>query len=324
MKISVRHILATQLKVGDVDFATRGFHLDRPDSRQWLEQSAASFIRGAQLLTDRSAVPHQALREVEADRRGFAYEGAAMTAAILDAASLGRTRHLPALLGGEGFRYRHLIHVGVGWAMSVAKIPTPRLWGCLDPLLRWLAVDGAGFRQMFFDTRQVTDRIAGGAGSSPATRLRIQGAGRALWFVHAADVGRIHDWIKTVPREHSGDLWSGVGLAAAYAGDHKGPEAAELLAAAGPWSAHLAQGVVFGAAAHDSHGRAPDRVEVLLGDLLGIASSEAARWADEASRDLVRPGQGIAGYLDWQRRIQLRSADLAPAIPEPAKIGGHA
>ena len=89
-----------------------------------------------------------------------------------------------------------------------------------DPLLGWLAVDGYGFHQGYF---RWPDDGGAPAGSAPALGLRArvfdQGLGRSLWFVEGAEVRpHRHDDRPVSRRSRHADLWSGVGLACAYAG----------------------------------------------------------------------------------------------------------
>src|SRR5439155_14621271 len=125
--------------------------------------------------------------------RGFAYEGCAMGLAVADSVSF-RPRRVRDFVDGVGADHVYMAYIGVGWAM--ARIPRMR-WRAVvpaDPVLRWLALDGYGFHQAFFDTvRWVTntwrpERYPAWPGDQAYPHNAVdQGIGRALWFVNGAD-----------------------------------------------------------------------------------------------------------------------------------------
>jgi enediyne biosynthesis protein E3 len=296
------------------DFEVRGFRLDDPLSRTVLEGHARAFLAGFNLARRWWRLPHAALRDVPDDERGFAYEGAAMLAAMVDGLTVGRAGALETLLAGPGWRYRHLIHVGVGWAMHQWRLPSPRLWR-LDPLLRWLALDGAGFSRTFF-SRSTSAPPRQRAVTRARTAVLAQGSGRALWFVHAGSVPAIADHIASCPAALRPHLWAGVGLAATYAGP--GVQAQALLSASGDASAHVQQGAVFAVTARLAAGPVPQYTSRALQELSGLDPHTAARWADETARDLVTPGQSVAGYLRWRQRLRARLRGEREQLVPPA------
>lgn len=134
----------------------RGFHRKNPAAVELLETVGESFLTGyaaaAEARTPAEAEP--ALEAVRPQFRGFAYEGAAMALAVLDALPGGRSDRVQTFLAGRGADHVYMAYVGVGWAM--ARVPRFR-WSKLyapDPLLRWLALDGYGFHQAYFRTRR--------------------------------------------------------------------------------------------------------------------------------------------------------------------------
>src|SRR6185295_14439151 len=106
-----------------------------------------------------------------------------------------------------------------------------------DPVLGWLALDGYGFHEAFFRTersvrRQEVPRKVRGFGYP--RHAFDQGIGRCLWFVEGAHVGRIAATIGAFPEDRRPDLWSGVGLAATYAGGRGADDLLALRRAARP------------------------------------------------------------------------------------------
>lgn len=290
------------------DFAVRGFAMHRPESRRLLERHARSFLHG--FNTSVTAPSAGDAREVlsgddaNAEDRGFAFEGAAMACALFDTLSVSGGRRLHELLDGAGTGYPHLIHVGAGWALARVRLPGAFARLRLDPLLRWLALDGWGFSRGFFGGRRMLRRVTTRSRAlSPAGQIRCQGLGRSLWFIESADPERI---ITTIGAAHSGrraHLWSGIGLAAAYAGGATDAELGTLLHACGPYRAHLAQGAAFAAEARRRSGLIPVHTRSAVRTLAGVPAEEAADWTHRAAARLRGDGS-IGDYLAWRTGIR--------------------
>lgn len=295
------------------DFSRRGFRVDRPAQRAELEAHARNFLLGFNLATTHWRAPHAALSEVDAEERGFAYEGAGMFAGVLDLVTAGRARALARLLAGPGSDYVHLVHVGAGWLFTVVGVTATRVPA--TPLLGWLALDGSGFGEVYFGGVAALRRRAARR-PGPTWEARLAGCGRALWFVQSADPDGVAEVVAGAPEPARPHLWSGVGLAAAYAGavDEEGRE--RLVRAAAGYGAHLRQGVVFAAGARVRADVVPGHTEAACRQLLGVGAAEAARWADEAAADLGA-SRAVAAYLTWKARLRDRTR-----IARPCDIAG--
>ena len=94
---------------------------------------------------------------------------------------------------------------------------------------------------------------------SPQYFLRAvdQGIGRALWFIHGAQALDVAAAVASFAEHRRPDLWSGVGLAATFAGGCDTAGLATLRRAAGGYHGELAQGSVFAAKARDYAGFVP-------------------------------------------------------------------
>jgi hypothetical protein len=190
----------------------------------------------------------RALRVIAPERRGFAFEGAAMATGLFDLLSVTNDRRFERLARAYP-EHCYLIHAGLGWA--AARIP----WSLARPLaksdafLRSLVIDGYGFHHGYFAARE----YVGAARLAPlAADVRPafdQGLGRSLWFVAGADAGELARTIGGFASDRRRDQWSGAGLAAAYAGGCDTAAIDALIAHAGVSRAALAQGVAFAAAA---------------------------------------------------------------------------
>jgi hypothetical protein len=286
------------------DFAVRGF--PGGPARPRLEAAAKTFLGGFNEALAAPAGAPPDFRDRPDDLRGFAVEGAAMQAALLDLLTPGGGR-LAALLRAHEERYVYLIHVGAGWAMAKLRYPRPLRATRTDPLLRWLAYDGWGFSAGFFATPRGLDRIAAHRRCTPVCAIRHQGLGRSLWFRACGEPDTVAGLVARLPVAHHGDAWAGVGLAAGY-GCGTGPEAADRLRElAGPaYRADLGQGAAFAAGAWRRAGAIPAGPAAVLERLTRTAPETAAGWAFATTSGLEHPDAGPAEYAEWRRRIRAR------------------
>jgi hypothetical protein len=174
----------------------------------------------------------------------------------------------------------------------------------MDRLLGWLALDGYGFHEGYFHWRKSVEE------ARPPRRVEgyarhafDQGLGRSLWFVRGADVGRIAATVGRFPRERRPDLWSGVGLAAAYAGGAGEGALEALRAAAGRHLPEVAQGAAFAAKAREHGGIPAGHTETACRVLCGVPAAAAARVTDTALEGLPADS-AVPAYDAWRRRIQ--------------------
>jgi enediyne biosynthesis protein E3 len=301
----------------EIAIERRGFHCGAPAMRQRLEQIGQTFASGyhAALEEDDLEVLVPRLNSFEPDLQGFAYEGAAMGLALLDWLTPWRRERVRSFLHGAGGAHAYMVHVGVGWML--ARIPgqvEPRL-SRLDPLLRWLALDGYGFHEGFFHWPSLQD---GGAApkrlSGYGRRAFDQGLGRCLWFIECGDVTRLPATVATFPAGRQADLWSGIGLAGVYAGGVDADALHRLRAAAGRFQPCLAQGAAFAAKARLRAGIALEHTRLACEILCQLSVEEAAQLTDVTLKDLPPDGADPA-YEIWRQRVQHRLGSTATAAP---------
>ncbi|WP_082166730.1 DUF1702 family protein [Nocardiopsis sp. RV163] len=280
---SIRRRIITP-DVSETKIETRGFHDKGPMGRRVLETVGESFLTGLGHAAETASprLTGELLEELPTRYQGFAYEGAAMGFSLLDGLlpGGGRTRRF---LEGPGADHVYMAYIGIGWAM--ARLPRP-LWPTtrnLDPVLRWLVHDGYGFHQAYFHTDRYVrqglrdDRAARRTGDGPyALRAADQGVGRALWFVGGTDPVRVADLVLTFDEERHADLWSGVGLAATYAGGADEEELRVLLDRAGGHRWEVAQGSAFAAEARVRAGLLVPHTEAASQVLCGTDARQAA------------------------------------------------
>ena len=205
----------------EASFARRGFRGGDGAVRRHLEGIGRVFLHGyhAALEEDRPDRLASRLDELEPELRGFAFEGAGMGLYLLDLLTPWSRGPAARFLAGPGAAARLHGPRGGRLGAGATRRRVDRALARFDPLLGWLAVDGYGFHQGYFhwpetvDRQRVPDRLSGYAGA-----VFDQGLGRSLWFVEGAEVARIAATIARFPRPRHADLWSGVGLACAYAG----------------------------------------------------------------------------------------------------------
>lgn len=284
------------------DFRVRGFRDDRPASRAVLEEHARNFLRGFNLAAARWAAPHDELHDqICHEERGFAYEGAGMFAALVDFVTGGRARAVRRLSSGPGEGYVHLINVGAGWFLTPMRVRVlPRLPE--EPLLRWLALDGSGFGEVYFGGSAALRRRAAGR-RGPRWEARLAGGGRALWFVESAHPEGVAAVIGRIDPAAQPHVWAGVGLAVTYAGAADDSALDQLAALCGPHRDHFTQGVVFGAAARHRSGIVPEHTRRAAARFLCASVDDAAQWCETTAADLTTSTDRHA-LLWWKQRLR--------------------
>ncbi|MFI5571970.1 DUF1702 family protein [Streptomyces sp. NPDC051740] len=316
-----RLVMAPSLE--EVSFSGRGFAVRDDERARRLEAVPQAVVTGFEWgIEDRDlATTERRLSLVDPEQRGFAYEGATMACAVRDA--MGRSGHRTRdLLTGGGRPHIFLNYIGIGFAM--AKLPRP-LWKKLVPDLSgpafypqmsWLCVDGYGFDRAYFDTdtwvtrQRLDDPYAWEGDPAYWRRAFDQGVGRALWFIHGGHAGHVTAAVRAFAGDRQADLWSGVGLAATFAGGSTPAELALLREEAGSDRGHLAQGAVFAAKARHHAGFVPEHTEAAVEAFTGLSAEAAALLADDCAPAAVRSATAPA-YEGWRAGVRERLAALS-------------
>lgn len=303
----------------EASFSRRGFQDTTPAKRAHLENIGRSFIAGylTVLETRELDILAQRLNAIAAEFRGFAFEGAGMGLALTDHVWRRRSQRFRQFLEGPAAAHRYMLYVGQGWA--VARIPWLRRSAekgrrSHDTCLGWLIIDGYGFHEGYFHWRSAITEMRVPRGlSGYAARVFDQGLGRALWFFNGADVAGAAACINRFVPERRADLWSGLGLAATYAGGVDEAELNELPRLAGEYRSHLAQGAAFAAKARHLPGIQTPHTEIACQVLCGVSSLQAASLTDSALAAAQRPDAVGEPYEAWRSEIraQLQIAQAA-------------
>jgi enediyne biosynthesis protein E2 len=310
-----RRLLTPQLK--EVTFAERGFPATPSAVTRKLEAIPEAVICGFEWGIDSRSQweVERRLDLVDDEQRGFAYEGVTMAFTVLD--SMGpRGHHTRDLLLGPGSRHIFLAYIGIGFAM--ARLPRP-LWKKIVPdltpdpyypTMSWLAVDGYGFDRAYFETKRWVDAQKVPAPyrweGSPDYFLRAvdQGIGRALWFICGAHGPDVAAAVARFASHRQPDLWSGVGLAATFAGGGDESGLAALRRAAGDDWTQLALGSVLATKARNYSGVVPDHTVTTGAALTDLSVDKAVSLADDTAVAPTAGTKAEPAYELWRQRIR--------------------
>jgi hypothetical protein len=315
-----RFVLAPSL--AEVTSGRRGFPVEPADTG--LEAIPQSVICGFEWgieARDQWELERR-LEFVTPELRGFAYEGATMACTILDAMRGGRGHRARDLLLGPGQPHIFLAYIGIGFAMArlprmLWKKAVPDLTGsAYYPTMSWLAVDGYGFDRAYFDTKRWVDRQQvpspySWEGSPDYFQRAVdQGIGRALWFICGGRPPHVSAAVRRFAEHRQADLWSGVGLAATFAGGCEPADLAALRHEAGECRPELAQGVVFAVKARAHSGFVPAQTAAAAGALADVTVAGAVDLADGAA---VEPGTTgpVPAYEQWRRNVRAHFSSAA-------------
>jgi|TARA_R100001244_G_scaffold6593_14_gene8001 hypothetical protein len=287
-----------------VEFRVRGFDLADKSHEQRLESIGKAFLRGYNLtLSARSFTEFEQAKDQETDLlRGFFIEGGAMGSALVDSLPF-RKAMLPRYIDRFAGQFPILVYAGVGLTISKLAWRELGIMAELDPFYRWLAYDGLGYHNMYFEpdkTLTGPKRVLEGY----ASRAYDQGAGRGIWFTSGADVGKAAATIAAMPSDRHSDLWAGVGLALCYAGPAGAPEFLEAKRLAGACAANLATGVAIACTARvKDESLLPDTREGISA-LWGL-SPEALAERVEAMRQSAASSAvaDMPAYGSWRQDI---------------------
>lgn len=288
----------------EATLARRGFTANSAVGRQ-LERIGETFIHGFNhgLLAENTDDLRPIVESIGLDTRGFAVEGASMGVAVADALTFG-TGRLRAWMAASEAQYTYLAHVGIGWALARAPWRRRLMLQGRDPVHGWLVFDGLGFHDAFF----ATARIVGGwrrVRRGYAANVYDQGVGRAIWFIAGGSVARAIDVVRRFHSTRHSDLWSGLGLALAYAGGADRVDlrlAVRVAGSAGPW---LAQGAAFAAEARSRANHVPPDTHEAVKILSGLDTEDAVRLVRQVRASLPSAENGeTPRYELWRRGVR--------------------
>ena len=196
-----------------------GSRVARPETARRLAAARKSFAEGFErvLVSSESGFPPP-FHDLPARKRGFALEGGAMGAVLLDEfGCAGEASRLVRLLERRDGAERFLIALGVG--MASARMGKPFAWmpAGLCPGERGAVADGYGFHQAFFNAQRFLGRGFPARSGKWSARYD-RGLGRGLFFAAGGDGETVTAVVGGMPWNRRKSLWRGVGTASAFAG----------------------------------------------------------------------------------------------------------
>jgi enediyne biosynthesis protein E2 len=143
-----------------------------------------------------------------------------------------------------------------------------------------------------------------------------QGIGRALWFINGAEPAAVTAAVNRFAEDRRPDLWSGVGLAAAFAGGTSADGLAALRTCADEHWPQLGLGAVFANKGRILAGHVPEHTALAVQELAGLSVRDADEVADTTEATEASPGSGLEGprYEQWRSRIRSRIADTTAHV----------
>ena len=159
------------------------------------------------------------------------------------------------------------------------------------------------FTKVFSSMRRfIQERATPARLSSYARRIFDQGLGRAIWFSSGAVVERVATTIAPFQPERHADLWSGVGLARAYAGGADREALETIVTLATPYRSQLARGAATAARGRRLAGNQAPYTELACEVFCSLSSHEAARVTDITSENLPANDK-VPAYEIWRQRL---------------------
>jgi hypothetical protein len=237
---------------------------------------------------------------------GVLCEGTAMGLAMLDmSTSWQKKDRWREFLNGDGARHVYEVHVGLGLALAQMALPFENRLDELDEQHKWLVVDGYAFHKGVFKQEhaapnaKLSSKLFKHAYSG---RAFDQGLGRSLWFVHSASADDIARSITSFATNRQGDLWSGIGIAAAHAGGIDSEGLHSLKAHANKNAIWLAYGAAFAAKIREYAGTQAQHTDMACQIFCNMSASEAAIITDRAQENLPSNTEAPS-YEIWRQRI---------------------
>ena len=136
-----------------------------------------------------------------------------------------------------------------------------------------------------------------------------------MWFASGARAELATQMLAAFPMERQAALWSGIGLAATYAGGASSSELQDLLSAAGEHRDEIALGAAFAAKARCRAGNLTDNANLACGVFCQMDARSAAAVTDRCL-EAIGPHHHSGSYAQWRESIKKafasRPANYAP------------
>ena len=274
----------------ETTFERRGFRGGEGGVRQRMEKVGQAFVAGyhAALENPREEILVSRLEQIDSDLRGFAYEGAAMGLEFWILHYTVASASRAGFSNGAGAPHAYMVHVALGWV--TARMPgryrknTRRSALPSAPLAR---VGRLRIPRRIFSSVPLSRRPIHSQKNHRLRRARFRSGTRPQPLVcRWGNVDLLRETVAAFPEHRRPDLWSGVGLAAVYAGEVSEEQLRSLREASGIFLPQLAQGAAFAAKARHRAGNPNTHTDCACWVLCGMSSADAAAVTDAALENL--------------------------------------
>jgi hypothetical protein len=206
----------------------------------------------------------------------------------------GKGRRLRRFMETTGKPHTYMLYVGAGVAYGAMHFNPASLIRFDTGMSRWLVYDGLGFQHAFFAKRPGTEVVPIPKGLTPfEARVFDGGVGRALWFIFCTDPVRISAWIDRCEASRRPHIWSGVGLAASYAGGVDAAAIDRLLKTAGEHRASARVGMALATDTRFLAGNPTEHLEVIAQTGWGRSARELYQELERIRTRLQFDAQGL-------------------------------
>lgn len=278
------------LSLSEADFKVRGFE-EGFEAQNRLELVAKTVVQGYN-----TAVEHGLSEDLIAIKNsvdnelvGFFSEGIGMGLYALDIFSFPRKKKFWNFIEGVGNNHEYMSYIGAGLTCAVFNSNFEKI---LDKGSEtcWLTLDGLGFYYAMFKTSKgigkqyVPKKIKNNAFYLDRYD---NGVGRAAWFYASGEPKKILETINQFPESRRGPIWSGIGLAATYAGGVSADKLKLLRKLSGKHYLQLAQGSMLASHTRFTAGNPSPYTDMCSRILVGKSSEECEQVASRYKAQLA-------------------------------------
>jgi enediyne biosynthesis protein E3 len=291
------------LSLSEASFKSRGFEQGH-EAQPRLELVAKTVVHGYNVAIENGWSEDLQVNtsQVKDELVGFFHEGIGMGLYVLDVCSLFNKNRFWKFVKGWGHKHEYMSYIGAGLASGVFNLPIEDFLKTACPTSGCLILDGLGFYNAYFKSRKtlqgfyIPDYIKA---NDFFLERYDNGIGRAIWFYNSGEPHLIAYTVSTFPSYRRAAIWSGIGLAATYAGGIGEDKLRLLKTLSGEHAIMLAQGSVL--ATHTRHRAGnPHQHDTTEQILIGKSSIECHLFATEAKNDLQE-----RRYIDGRPSFQV-------------------
>lgn len=277
------------LPLTEANFEVRGFEKNEP-AQERLELVAKTVVHGYNMAveTDLNEDLIAGRQFIENELCGFYNEGIGMGLYTLDLFSPFKKDRLFDFVKGVGKNHEYMSYIGAGIACGVFNRSFEKFLQKASPTCGLLILNGLGFYYTYFKPEKIFKQnyLPKNVQADPFyIECYDNGIGRALWFFNGGNPEKIAKQIAGFPTERQGAVWSGVGLAATYAGGVSQDKIRLLKKLAGPFAVYLGEGSLLATHTRDL-ALNPHKDDTTVRILTGKSASECCEFANAINEKL--------------------------------------